>query len=258
MTLASNLIAALICASPSIALYVPTRAAQDELTLKVPPGAPFKPDDLHFMRISKAGSTTIHDALLKTKNRHCDRVRFHRHNFVAEVLTRYHPESANFVILRNPCDRFVSQTFHLKRIVENSGLGYEFLQDYDFKASDPIKFGHDLSTDRALYENYFWNGELSGNGDRATAPGLENHQIIFKQSYYVNNKTEFACLPTLEADVSRILQVHAPGCTLDLATHANVREDSRELKFKGDPSVCRITEALYPEDWKLWREHCNA
>lgn len=190
------------------------------------------------------------------------KIRFHvDHVVTAAVLDGVNPAIVNYVVLRDPRDRFVSQFYHLKRKFHE---GAAELRDYNFDEGDPIKFGNALLNDNALHRRYFWDGRLVGEGMMAVATKpIEHHDITWKQSYYVKDNTEFACLPTISEDTQRIWNKYAPGCVANFSMACNVGEKALgdediddEQSFREKDEVRELTERLYPEDWKLWEKHC--
>eukprot|EP00746_Dinoflagellata_sp_MGD_P049034 gnl/MRDRNA2_/MRDRNA2_222019_c0_seq1.p1 gnl/MRDRNA2_/MRDRNA2_222019_c0~~gnl/MRDRNA2_/MRDRNA2_222019_c0_seq1.p1 ORF type:complete len:118 (+),score=21.18 gnl/MRDRNA2_/MRDRNA2_222019_c0_seq1:124-477(+) len=95
-------------------------------SLRINPGLPQtvdnNPSKIHYLRISKTGSTSTLSSLDEVKDKmECQGIQIHKHDFTAQDLGN---NSIGFAIMRDPCDRFISQTFHLKK-----KLGKEFFQD---------------------------------------------------------------------------------------------------------------------------------
>merc|ERR1719464_2149778 len=97
------------------------------------------------MRIAKSGSTSVLHAVEEAKKDQsaCWPIQPHFHDYTAVELC---PTCLSFAILREPCERFVSQAFHLKQRLRLPAL------------QDPETFASALLHDGQLRHDFLYHG----------------------------------------------------------------------------------------------------
>ena len=185
-----------------------------------------------------------------------------------------------FVVLREPCERFASIYDELRK--------YQPATTTKMPRSDEAYLRIANGTQGVLaWAKLLLDGEGS--------LGLIDKMIRFKKSLFQNNlgmstyihmwkqqrwvapqRTAFACLPSLHADINAILARHAPGCQLpahdsvdNVHRHPEERPGNqsqtphtqnmlqRITAARPSPELCRMVDALYPEDVALWNSQCG-
>ena len=216
---------------------------------------------LHYMRPAKTGGTSLVSMLEAAKKAtangshsadYCAPLRIHGHLSVHAALR---PGMKSFAVLREPCERFVSI--------------HSFIRRPEAIRLHPSDAVHQLASPRSWAElllrsrSYRMLWEYHGTPTRLLALGqTESHVVPWKQSTYVGNATLVACLPQMWRDVQRILDGHAPGCRLKSEVHRNhyvppnASASLASERMREDPSLCQLVARLYPEDVRLWQQHC--
>jgi hypothetical protein len=185
---------------------------------------------LSYLRPPKTGSTTVHDTLhmaLAQNPVKCAGLHARDHSAFASDVA-----GPKMTIIREPCDRLMSQYNHAK-----PHGNYTLLE-----------WGHKLLTDKTLAEKIFVKQSRYATKDADKWPVC----IWWAQSNYIDNETEVGCTPTLRRDLQRIVSKHLPGCVVPDVGVNNAHDHA-----SGDAAECELAAQLYPEDVKLWKEHCG-
>jgi len=214
----------------------------------------FLGESLNYLRIAKSGSSSVVLQLrwMNGTNPKCHGLRMNRH----ETLARHMPPgSANFAVLREPCERFVSMYDHLRYNRRNERI---------LRQKDAMTWAILLRDDPE--EREFWLNTFKRVED--------DEAISWPQTAYVGNDTMTACLPTLRADVQGILDRVLPGCVLPpVATLNRVKRRPSDRRRPGarrrrtsakhahtvkpSPELCSVVNEVYADDARLWRSRCG-
>lgn len=228
------------------------------LTLK---DSPKEPVGFFYLRNPKAGSTSalfMLNEARKTHKRQCEHVKVassrHDKSTVA-VIEKAIPGVRTFTILREPCERFMSQWAHLHGYVE-SGSDWKKTPcnvhgDEHSKLmkalQTPWSFAKALQKSPTLRE-MFLAPEPMKFFQRCLMSALG-----YKQSNFVSGNTSVACLPTMWNDLKHIL--HSNVNTRDCVLPPEVDENMNNVT-EPDRDLCKLVKDIYSEDVKLWNEHC--
>merc|ERR1712217_817710 len=139
-------------------------------------------------------------------------------------------------VMREPCERFISATFYIQ--FWNKDL-------LDAKALlDPKVFAKALLDDADLRKRWLYPGYHKG------IP-----KCTWQQSAWVGKNTTVLCLPTVQKDLQKVLSKFAPSCQNIQLTHKNVNHYDPKDWF--NKNTCDLVYKIYPDDLKLWKEHCG-
>mmetsp|Transcript_2114 Transcript_2114/g.6002 ORF Transcript_2114/g.6002 Transcript_2114/m.6002 type:complete len:251 (+) Transcript_2114:241-993(+) len=210
----------------------------------------FLGESLNYLRIAKSGSSSVVLQLrwMNGTNPKCHGLRMNRH----ETLARHMPPgSANFAVLREPCERFVSMYDHLRYNRRNERI---------LRQKDAMTWAILLRDDPE--EREFWLNTFKRVED--------DEAISWPQTAYVGNDTKTACLPTLREDLWAILDDALPGCATKQLNQLAVnrvrvfgRRTDRGKREVGHtvqqtPALCSVVNEVYADDVRLWRSRCGA
>lgn len=198
---------------------------------------------LQYLRIAKTGSSTLSTAIAKMIEQQdsCKNVKVFFHNWTAE---RFPSRDRKFVVMREPCERFVSQAFHLKPRAKDGSKNLS--KSYARSLKNPDKWADALLSSPSLVQAFLYQGHFPDSG----------HQLIsWEQSVYIDNQTSVACLPTLLEDVEMILTRYAPGCKLP-KMH-DERYNSKSHKYQKDAGLCNKVKQIYTTDFELYDRYCG-
>lgn len=147
-----------------------------------------------------------------------------------------------FVVLRDPCYRFLSIYHHMRLMLDAKGAG---VYGTKINPQGPVAWGRELLATPAKLEQFTWIPQFStaakfkcyevemarrrfqkygsvGQRSRSLKGGPSHsfHGLIpWKQSVYfgpstANNNTRATCMTSLVPDTQRLLDEFAPGCIL--------------------------------------------
>ena len=194
------------------------------------------------------------------------------------------PGAMAFVVLREPCERFASAYDELRgQLTGQHGMPH----------SDEAYLRIANGTQGVLqWANLLLNGKGSlgamdmiiRNKKGLFRQDLEQESYIHmwkQQTWVAPQRTSCACLPTLRSDIDAILARYAPGCQMPAHSRQdNVHYHPLELTAnqshvgaphpsawslsslgsrtaaRPTPELCRMVDALYPEDVALWKSQC--
>lgn len=192
---------------------------------------------LHWMRIPKTGSTSLKSMLSKAQMANpaaCKAIEIHFHDWTAAELVG---DDESFAVLREPVQRFFSIWGHLRH-----WLGASIRQ-----LDSPAAWGNALLQDEGLRNSFMYHG---------TSKAAFHHRVSWQQYAYLNNQTAIACLPTMQRDVQRIMDRHAPGCRVEAEVYRNVNRAHKSFSPEVVDQVRLLVQKLYPEDVAAWEHHC--
>jgi hypothetical protein len=199
---------------------------------------------INYLQIAKTGSTSLNIAIKEAQaaGHQCDDIKVRFHHFTALNLRRRQKDFTDppsFVVLREPCERFVSIYYHLKtfRLPKNDPI---------HTTTSAREWGLLILRNASMRSTFLYHGQMK-------IPPHHHPMVAWQQAAYVSPATRVACLPKLQEDVTRILNTSVPGCILPKFGHANVRNHTAP-----NEEDCDVAARLYHEDFEIWRAHCGS
>ncbi len=199
---------------------------------------------INYLAIAKTGSTSLNIAIKEAQaaGHQCDDIKVRFHHFTALRLRRRQKDFTDppsFVVLREPCERFVSIYYHLKtfRLPKNDPI---------HTTTSAREWGLLILRNASMRSTFLYHGQMK-------IPPHHHPMVAWQQAAYVSPATRVACLPKLQEDVTRILNTSVPGCILPKFGHANVRNHTAP-----NEEDCDVAARLYHEDFEIWRAHCGS
>ena len=217
--------------------------------------------NLQFLRIAKSASRSLLDVMIEARDRQPDKCAGLAFTG-SHALTRNQIDAALpvFVVLREPCERFLSIFYGLRESGKVS-------KKHGLDQITPLDWARRLLETPGLRRQFSYIGNSTNDFDTTDHGNL---RLSWKQSTYFGEDGQHslaACLPTFLDDAQSIVLRFLPGCKLvqqpqseeeesqDASPpHAHLHEYNRTTTAE----LCELVGALYPEDVALYQRHCAA
>mmetsp|Transcript_25466 Transcript_25466/g.78391 ORF Transcript_25466/g.78391 Transcript_25466/m.78391 type:complete len:272 (-) Transcript_25466:194-1009(-) len=216
---------------------------------RIPKPVGWDEGSLHFLRVAKSGSSTSISLLKKAKELHaaeCEKLVVHTdHHDVRDLGP---PHAQTFVVLREPCERFISQFAHLQVM----------LPKYMSAWKTPLDFMNALRTNATVHARFFYEAKKNTNAIESRHDRVQWAQVTYlyaspdKTQYF--QRSHVACLPTLEADLDRIVRGFFPDCVIPPLDEPL---NGRSYDFIKTDDLCRGVYDLYQEDVVAYHTFCD-